>query len=48
MVSIVLFILIGIKLNMSTGYFVLIGIKAFIEILDLGTKCYKAGTGIDV
>lgn len=41
MIYVIMLLLIGLKLEMSTTYFVLLGIAAFISCVSLGAKLAK-------
>lgn len=47
MISCILFLLIGIKLNMGTSYYVLLGISAFLKLISMAIDAYKIGAKLD-
>ena len=43
LISCILFVLIGIKLNMGTSYYVLLGIGTFMTMVNMIIGAYKKG-----
>lgn len=43
MITIILFILIGLEFKMPVAYYILIGVKVLIEIIDIVLKAFLSG-----